>query len=240
TIASTLGLNETSRSLATESLVLHLRDRRALLVLDNFEQVLSAAPMLGCLLVDAPGTQILFTSRALFNVPEERIYPVPPLQLADASQPLELARLRETEAIRLFVDRAREAREDFELSAENVEAVVELCRRLDGLPLALELAAARIKLLSPRSIVERLGGRREGVDGWGGGAWRAASCGRRWRAQVSPRGTGRFAPRSTGATTSSRPTSSRSSQALACSSAASRSTVPRPRAAARDGACGTG
>ena len=161
TIASTLGLNETSRSLATEALVLHLRDRRALLVLDNFEQVLSAAPMLGCLLVDAPGTQILVTSRAPLDLPEERIYPVPPLQLADASQPLELARLRETEAIRLFVDRAREAREDFELSAENVEAVVELCRRLDGLPLALELAAARIKLLSPRSIVERLGGRLE-------------------------------------------------------------------------------
>jgi len=105
TIASTLGLNETSRSLATEALVLHLRDRRALLVLDNFEQVLSAAPMLGCLLVDAPGTQILVTSRAPLDLPEERIYPVPPLQLADASQPLELARLRETEAIRLFVDR---------------------------------------------------------------------------------------------------------------------------------------
>ena len=84
TIASTLGLSETSRRRATEALVLHLRDRRALLVLDNFEQVLSAAPMLGCLLVDAPGTQILVTSRAPLDLPEERIYPVPPLQLADA------------------------------------------------------------------------------------------------------------------------------------------------------------
>ena len=161
TIASTLGLSETSRSRATEALVLHLRGRRALLVLDNFEQVLAGGADARRLLVDAPGTQLLVTSRAPLDLPEERIYPVPPLQLADASQPLELARLRETEAIRLFVDRAREARDDFELSDENAEAVAELCRRLDGLPLALELAAARIKLLSPRAILERLGGRLE-------------------------------------------------------------------------------
>ena len=117
--------------------------------------------MLAELLAGAPGTQLLVTSRAPLDLPEERIYPVPPLQLADATRPVQLARLRETEAIRLFVDRAREARADFELSDENAEAVAELCLRLDGLPLALELAAARIKLLSPRAILERLGGRLE-------------------------------------------------------------------------------
>ena len=160
-IASTLGLRETSRQRAAEALVLHLQRRRTLLVLDNLEQVLEAAPVLAELLAGAPGAQLLVTSRAPLDLPEERIYPVPPLQLADASRPPQLARLQETEAIRLFVDRAREARADFELSDENAEAVAELCLRLDGLPLALELAAARIKLLSPREILERLGGRLE-------------------------------------------------------------------------------
>ena len=161
TIASTLGLSETSRQWAAEALVLHLHRRRTLLILDNLEQVLEAAPMLAELLAGAPGTQLLVTSRAPLDLPEEHIYPVPPLQLPGTSRPLQLARLQETEAIRLFVDRAREARADFALSAENAEAVAELCLRLDGLPLALELAAARIKLLSPRAILERLGGRLE-------------------------------------------------------------------------------
>jgi predicted ATPase/DNA-binding SARP family transcriptional activator len=156
-IASTLGLGETSRHPAAEALILHLRLRRTLLVLDNFEQVLEAAPLLAELLAGAPGTQLLVTSRAPLELAEERIYPVPPLSLPDASRPVQLVRLQETEAIRLFVDRAREARDDFALSDENAEAVAELCLRLDGLPLALELAAARIKLLSPRAILERLG-----------------------------------------------------------------------------------
>lgn len=159
TIASTLGLSDTSRQRATEALVRHLRGRRTLLVLDNLEQVVEAAPVLAELLAGAPGTQLLVTSRAPLDLPEERIYPVPPLQLADVSRPLQIARLQEKEAIRLFVDRAREARDDFELSDENAEAVAALCLRLDGLPLALELAAARIKLLSPRAILERLGSR---------------------------------------------------------------------------------
>jgi predicted ATPase len=132
-----------------------------LLVLDNLEQVLGAAPVLAELLARAPGSQILVTSRAPLGLAEEHVYPVPPLQLPDLSHPLELARLRDTGAIRLFVDRAREARADFVLSAENAEDVAELCLRLDGLPLALELAAARIKLLSPRAILGRLAGHLE-------------------------------------------------------------------------------
>ena len=161
TIAATLGLSETSRQWAAEALVLHLHRRRTLLILDNLEQVLGAAPVLAELLAGTPGTQLLVTSRAPLDLPEEHIYPVPPLQLPDTSRPLQLARLQETEAVQLFVDRAREARADFALSAENAEAVAELCLRLDGLPLALELAAARIKVLSPRAILERLGGRLE-------------------------------------------------------------------------------
>ena len=116
-------------------------------MLDNFEQVLDAAPMLTELLTDAPGLTLLVTSRAPLDIREERIYPVPALQLPDPSRPLELDRLRRTEAVRLFVARARDIRPDFELSELNADAVAELCVRLDGLPLALELAAARIKLL---------------------------------------------------------------------------------------------
>jgi predicted ATPase len=147
TIATTLGLSETSRARAIEALVLRLGSQRTLLVLDNLEQVLDAAPVLAELLTSAPGVQLLATSRAPLDRPEEHIYTVPPLEEADA--------------IRLFDDRARAARGDFALSDENAEAVAELCVRLDGLPLAVELAAARIKLLSPRAILERLGGRLE-------------------------------------------------------------------------------
>jgi predicted ATPase/DNA-binding SARP family transcriptional activator len=147
TIASTLGLSETSRARAIEALALRLGSHRTLLVLDNLEQVLDAAPVLAELLASAPGVQLLATSRAPLDRPEEHIYTVPPLEEADA--------------IRLFHDRARAARDDFALSDENAETVAELCVRLDGLPLALELAAARIKLLSPRAILERLGGRLE-------------------------------------------------------------------------------
>ena len=104
---------------------------------------------------------LLVTSRAPLDISEERIYPVAALELPDPSRPLEVGRLRRTEAVRLFVDRARDARADFELSEPNADAVAELCVRLDGLPLALELAAARIKLLSPGDILVRLGRRLE-------------------------------------------------------------------------------
>ena len=161
TIAGALGLVERPERGSLEALVASLRGRRTLLVLDNFEQVLAAAPMLTELLTGAPGLTLLVTSRAPLDVPEERIYPVPALQLPDPSRPLEVDRLRRTEAVRLFVARARDIRPDFDLSELNADAVAELCLRLDGLPLALELAAARIKLLSPQEILERLGVRLE-------------------------------------------------------------------------------
>ena len=136
-----------------------LRARRLLLVLDNFEQLLAAAPLLSSLLADAGDTRVLVTSRAPLDIPEERIHGVPPLALPDTSGPAHVAGLRQIEAVRLFADRAQEARPDFALSDENVAAIAELCVRLDGLPLALELAAARVKLLNPKAILERLGGR---------------------------------------------------------------------------------
>ena len=99
---------------------------------------------------------LLVTSRTALDLSEERIYPVPALELPDPSRLDSLARLRRTEAVRLFVDRARAAQPDFELTETNAGSVVELCWRLDGLPLALELAAARCNLLSPRALLERL------------------------------------------------------------------------------------
>ena len=150
TIADELGVKERPGHSAREALLEYLRDRQTLLLLDNFEHVLDAASFLRELLAGAPGVKLLVTSRAPLGVPEERVYPVPALELPDRSQRPSLAELGEIEAIRLFVDRARAARPDFELTETNAESVIELCVRLDGLPLALELAAARCNLLSPR------------------------------------------------------------------------------------------
>ena len=159
TIADELGVKEGSGRSARAALLEYLRDRQTLLLLDNFEHVLEAASFVRELLAGAPGVRLLVTSRAPLGVPEERVYPVPALELPDRSQRPSLPELGETEAIRLFVDRARAARPDFELSETNAESVIELCTRLDGLPLALELAAARCNLLSPQALVERLGSR---------------------------------------------------------------------------------
>jgi predicted ATPase/DNA-binding SARP family transcriptional activator len=158
-IAGELGVKERSGYTAREELLDDLRDRRALLLLDNFEHVLPAAPLVRELISAAPDVTILVTSRAPLGVPEERVYGVPALELPDPSRHTSLARLQRTEAIRLFVDRARSARPEFELSETNAESVVELCVHLDGLPLALELAAARCNLLSPRELLERLDSR---------------------------------------------------------------------------------
>jgi predicted ATPase/DNA-binding SARP family transcriptional activator len=158
-IIGELGVKEGAGQTAREALLGRLRERPALLLLDNFEHVLPAAALVRELLAGAPGVRVLVTSRAPLGVPEERVYRVPALELPDPSQRASIARLRRTEAIRLFVDRAREARPDFELSETNAAAVVELCVRLDGLPLALELAAARCNLLSPSALLERLDSR---------------------------------------------------------------------------------
>jgi predicted ATPase/DNA-binding SARP family transcriptional activator len=159
TIADALGVPERPGRTRVEALIVHLRHRRMLIVLDNFEQVLAAAPLLQELLAEAASVKLLITSRTPLGVHPEQVYPVPPLELPDSSRPRTLALLRRTEAIKLYCERARDARPSFRLTEANASAVADLCIRLDGLPLALELAAARSNVLSPRALLERMGGR---------------------------------------------------------------------------------
>jgi predicted ATPase/DNA-binding CsgD family transcriptional regulator/Flp pilus assembly protein TadD len=143
-----------------ESLKSHLRDKNLLLVLDNFEQVLDAAPIVGELIGAAPQLKVLVTSRERLHLRGEYEFPVPPLEVPavdDRRQALEgMAALAGYESVRLFVERASALRPDFELRGENAAVVAEICARLDGLPLAIELAAARIKILNPEAILSRL------------------------------------------------------------------------------------
>jgi predicted ATPase/DNA-binding SARP family transcriptional activator/Tfp pilus assembly protein PilF len=154
TIAEELEVREGGRPLA-EAVIEHLRERRLLLVLDNFEQLLPAAPFVGELLAAAPRLWILATSRAPLRLAAEREYPVPPFETPDASLPFEA--LVKTDALRLFTARARAVDPGFELDTASAPEVARVCGRLDGLPLAIELAAARAKLLAPAEILERLG-----------------------------------------------------------------------------------
>jgi predicted ATPase/DNA-binding CsgD family transcriptional regulator len=146
---------------ATEPLALlcsYLKDARLLLVLDNCEHLLDGAVRLvGAVLSAAPGVRVIATSREPLSVAGEHVLPVPPLDLPYATE--SLAQLRQNEAVMLFVERAAAASGRFELTAGNQEAVVGLCRRLDGLPLAIELAAVRTRALGPEQIRDRLGDR---------------------------------------------------------------------------------
>jgi predicted ATPase len=159
TVAETLGVRETGEQPLFESLKDYLRERRLLLALDNFEQVLGAAPAVTELLAVAPGLKVLATSRAPLGLYGEHEFPVPPLTLPDLKSPPPLESLTQYEAVRLFVERARAAKPDFAITNESAPAVAEICVRLDGLPLAIELAAARIKMLPPKAMLKRLGSR---------------------------------------------------------------------------------
>jgi predicted ATPase/class 3 adenylate cyclase len=139
-----------------------LKGRRILLVLDNFEQVMSAADGVADLLQQCSQLEVLVTSREALSVRGEHLFPVPPLSLPDIRpQEASAESIAGFEAVRLFVERAREARPSFSLTDENAPAVAESCARLDGLPLAIELAAARLKIFSPDDLRERLGSRLE-------------------------------------------------------------------------------
>ena len=133
-----------------------LRSRQRLLVLDNFEQLVESAPLVGGLLREAPALALMVTSQAPLRVQGEREFPVSPLDVPSAGTPADPQRLLQWEAIALFVERARAANPAFELTTENAAAVVEIVRQLDGLPLAIELAAARVKMFPPQALVGRL------------------------------------------------------------------------------------
>ena len=158
TIAQALGVRETGNQTPQESLSNYVGglDRPMLLLLDNFEHLVSAASVVADLLSTAPMLKILVTSQAPLHLYGEHEFPVPPLTLPDAKPVPPLETLSRLPAVALFVERAQAVKHDFTLTNENASAVAAICTRLDGLPLAIELAAARIKLLSPAAMMARL------------------------------------------------------------------------------------
>jgi len=164
TIAQAVGLVDPGIH-ALDRLVEHIGAKCFLFVLDNFEQVNDAAPQVAELLVRAPKISVLVTSRSPLRVSGEREYPVPPLGLPDPAHVPDLERFSTFESVALFVERAMAVRPDFAVTSANAPAVAEICVRLDGLPLAIELAAARVRVLSPQAIMDRLGDRLKLLSG---------------------------------------------------------------------------
>jgi len=156
-IASAVGFAETRSGTLLDGLKRYLSERSVLLVLDNFEQVIDSGPVLAELLNECPRVKLLVTSREALRLRGEQLFEVQPLSLPGGIDTID--ELTRFEAIQLFVERARAVQPDFRLTDENASAVVDICRRLDGLPLAIELAAARVKGLAP-----------EEISGWRGGA----------------------------------------------------------------------
>jgi predicted ATPase/class 3 adenylate cyclase len=157
TIAEILGVKEKPGRPLQDALETTLKDRAMLVVLDNFEQVLDAGAAVERLLRAAPRLKVLVTSRAVLHRYGEQEFPVPPLDLPDPGNLPDLDSLIGYEAISLFIERAATVKPNFALTKENAPSVAEITLRLDGLPLAIELAASRVKILSPQAIVERLG-----------------------------------------------------------------------------------
>jgi predicted ATPase/DNA-binding CsgD family transcriptional regulator len=155
-IAQALGVREAAGQPLLASLVAALGDRSLLLVLDNFEQVVSAAPPISDLLGSCAGLSLLVTSRVPLHLYGERVVAVPPLAVPDASNLPPVDELARVEAVRLFTTRAQAAQSSFTLNENNAATVADICVRLDGLPLAIELAAARVSIFAPRALAERL------------------------------------------------------------------------------------
>jgi predicted ATPase/DNA-binding CsgD family transcriptional regulator len=156
TIVQALDLKESGARPLLDLLKGYLKDKYVLLLLDNFEQVLPAAPHLTDLLASCPDLKLLVTSRAVLHVQGEHEFPVPPLALPDLKQLPEHTSLSHYAAVMLFIQRAQAARPDFQLTAATARSIAEICVRLDGLPLAIELSAARIKLFPPQALLKRL------------------------------------------------------------------------------------
>ncbi|HET7692675.1 MAG TPA: tetratricopeptide repeat protein [Gemmatimonadota bacterium] len=158
-IARTTGVTIEAGSSVLESLRSALERRRCLLLLDGFETVLPAADLIADLLEETDALEILVTSRAVLRLRGERVFPVPPLSVPERESALGITELLEYGAVDLFVQRAQAADPEFQLTIENRLAVAGICTGLDGLPLAIELAAARVRLLEPAMILARLGQR---------------------------------------------------------------------------------
>ena len=156
TVARTLGLIDRPDRPTIDALKDHLRERQLPLVLDNFEHLLVAASLVKDLLGDAPRLKVLITSRSVLNLYGEQDFPVAPLELPDRSRGIAPSRLEGYGAIALFIERAQAANPAFSITEQNAEAVTQICIRLDGLPLAIELVASRVRHLEPAEILARL------------------------------------------------------------------------------------
>jgi predicted ATPase/class 3 adenylate cyclase len=164
-IVRAVGVAVVAEGRLREAIVQHLHARRVLLVLDNFEQVMQATDDVAELVARCPGIKVLVTSREALRVREEQLFPVAPLSLPGGLAHPTAEDVSRYDAVRLFVERAQEARPSFLLTDENAAAVAEICARVDGLPLPIELAAASLKLFSPHELRDRLRTRLELLRG---------------------------------------------------------------------------
>jgi predicted ATPase len=157
-VAQAIGVRPSANQPIQDALTDHLRslEQPVLLLLDNFEHLLAAGPLIAGLITSAPNLKVMVTSQSPLHIYGEHEFPVPPLEVADTRHLPSLHQLAKLPAIALFVERAQAVKREFALTAENAAAVATICARLDGLPLAIELAAARVKLLSPAAMQSRL------------------------------------------------------------------------------------
>jgi predicted ATPase len=187
TIAQSLGFNRRRNMLSLAQIQVAIQDKHFLLLLDNFEHIVEAASQLKELLSACPNLKILVTSRTVLRLSEERVFSITPLALPDlAHLPSSCEKLSQIPAVSLLLQRARTAAPDFVLTNDNAHAVAQICVRLDGLPLALELAASLLKLFSPQSLLMRLG-RPLTVLTWGSVMHQSASrhCVRHWSGAIT-------------------------------------------------------
>ena len=155
-IAQAVGLADKGNIPLIRRLHAYLAEKQVLLLIDNFEQVMTAARCLAELVASCPRVKVLITSRAVLQLHDEYEFPVAPLQVPALEQLSDADALARCAAVALFLQRARNVKHDFQLTSANAHAIAEICRRVDGIPLALELAAARIKILSPQALLSRL------------------------------------------------------------------------------------
>jgi len=158
-IIQSLGLQESGNLTARDVLLAHVKERQLLLVLDNFEQILDAAPAVAEILQTGPQVKAIASSRSPLRVYGEQEYAVPPLGVPDGSKVATVESLSQFESVKLFIERAVAVKPDFEVTNENAPAVAQITALVDGLPLAVELAAARIRLMNPQAMLARLEGR---------------------------------------------------------------------------------